>query len=328
MWVFGTRDGVRVRQSLRTVNWEQAEDMLRALDPHEPVKKITVPEACDKFIEYCEAKQLAGPTIKKYKLLTKELKVKFPDVPIARVSVANLDAYRKSWKMQPSSSAKKLERLRKFFRFCLDREWIKKNPALNLEPPKVVLNPTMPFNADEIEKIIWATEIYPEKYRVPVARAQSVRAFVFTLMFTGLRIGDAVALGKDRIQDGKLLLYTQKTKVPVWLPLPEGMMGHLEKVQTPGPYYFWSGNGELESAVKDWQRTLRQLFKLAGVKGHAHQFRDFFATELLKSGVSLETVSVLLGHQNIRVTQKHYNPWIQSRQEALEREVKKAWKLT
>jgi len=35
---------------------------------------------------------------------------------------------------------------------------------------------------------------------------------------------------------------------------------------------------------------------------------------------------MLLGHQNITVTQKHYAPWIKSRQDELEAAVKKSWK--
>ena len=47
-----------------------------------------------------------------------------------------------------------------------------------------------------------------------------------------------------------------------------------------------------------------------------------FAVSLLQSGVSLETVSILLGHKNISVTQKHYAPWVKSLQDALEAAVK------
>jgi len=37
-------------------------------------------------------------------------------------------------------------------------------------------------------------------------------------------------------------------------------------------------------------------------------------------------VSILLGHQSVRVTEKHYNPWVRSRQEQLEADVRNAWK--
>src|SRR6266576_1997264 len=59
--------------------------------------------------------------------------------------------------------------------------------------------------------------------------------------------------------------------------------------------------------VRSWQTRLRKLFKLANVpNGHAHRFRDTFAVELLLAGVPIERVSILLGHQSVRITEKHY----------------------
>ena len=77
---------------------------------------------------------------------------------------------------------------------------------------------------------------------------------------------------------------------------------------------------------------LKKVFDLAGVskgEGNAisHRFRDTFAVELLLVGVPIERVSILLGHQSVRVTERHYNPWVRSRQEQLEADVASAWKL-
>jgi hypothetical protein len=60
------------------------------------------------------------------------------------------------------------------------------------------------------------------------------------------------------------------------------------------------------------------------LNGHTHRFRDTFAVSLLEAGVSLENVSTLLGHQSLRVTQKHYAPWVRTRQDALDRAVEAA----
>jgi integrase len=59
--------------------------------------------------------------------------------------------------------------------------------------------------------------------------------------------------------------------------------------------------------------------------GHAHRFRDTFAMELLLAGVPLERVSVLLGHQSTKVTEKHYTPWVRARQEQLEADGRRTW---
>ena len=72
------------------------------------------------------------------------------------------------------------------------------------------------------------------------------------------------------------------------------------------------------------------MFAQAGVSKSAgnavsHRFRDTFAVELLLAGVPIERVSILLGHQSVRITEKHYNPWVRSRQEQLEADVARTW---
>ena len=89
---------------------------------------------------------------------------------------------------------------------------------------------------------------------------------------------------------------------------------------------FWSGSGKLESIVRSWQTRLCRLFKLAIIQdGHAHRFRDTFAVELLLAGVPIERVSVLLGHQSVRITEKRYAPWVRARQEQLEADLARSW---
>ena len=91
-------------------------------------------------------------------------------------------------------------------------------------------------------------------------------------------------------------------------------------------YYFWSGESKKKACVGDYQRAFKKLYELAGVKnGHAHRWRDTFAVELLLSGMALEQVSVLLGHQSVRVTERHYAPFVKARQEQLETGVRKTF---
>jgi integrase len=56
-------------------------------------------------------------------------------------------------------------------------------------------------------------------------------------------------------------------------------------------------------------------------------FRDTFAVEMLLAGVPIDQVSILLGHASVRVTEKHYSPWVRARQDQLEKSVQAAWLL-
>ncbi len=318
--VEGRLHGEYIRKSLEVRNWESAQKLVRDWEAGEKHKTVPLKEACEKFVKDAEARGIGDAQMGKYRLLTKELKAFFPDRVMSSMSVEDVRDYRESWDLNPVSAGKKLERLRAFFRFCMEAGWIDDNPAKLLKPPKAKPKPTLPFSDREWEKILWACEVYPDR---PKGRRAQVKAFVQLLAHSGLRIGDAVSLEVKRIHDGKLLLYTAKAGTPVWLPLQRNVLDALGKLGSDDRF-FWSGIGKLKSAVADWQRSLAKLFRLAGVKGHAHMFRDTFAVGLLKSGVSLENVAALLGN-SVRIAEKHYAPWVKARQESLEREVKKTW---
>ena len=183
----------------------------------------------------------------------------------------------------------------------------------------------MPFTQAEIIKTLAAFDQYAK--RAGQANAQRLKAFVLLLRYSGMRIGDAVKCGVDRITGDKLFLYTQKTGTPVHCVLPLFVIRELEAApKSSDGHFFWTGKSKLHSAIGKWQRRLQTLFTLAEVEGaHAHRFRDTFAVELLLKGVPLERVSVLLGHQSVRVTERHYSPWVRARQEQLEQDLRLAW---
>ncbi len=98
-------------------------------------------------------------------------------------------------------------------------------------------------------------------------------------------------------------------------------------------YFFWSGNDDPETAKRGWVRSLALLFKNVALKNpdgtlkrcHSHMFRDTFAVELLLAGVPIDQVSILLGHSSVKVTEKHYSPFVKARQEQLAQSARMAW---
>src|SRR5579859_2246579 len=173
---------------------------------------------------------------------------------------------------------------------------------------------------EQVDSILKACASYPDK-----VNAVRLRALVLLLRYGGLRIRDAVTLPRNRVRGDKLFLFTAKTGTPVYCPLPPVVMNAPNAIPD-STYYFWTGASKPKSAVGDWQRSLKRLFTLAGVPdAHAHRFRDTFSVELLLAGVPIERVSILLGHQSVRITEKHYAPWVRARQEQLEADVRRTW---
>jgi integrase/recombinase XerD len=333
VWVMGTFEGEFIRKSLNTTSWERGTAILREWDDSANIETFDVGRAGERFLEDGKSRQLSTDTLNKYRLMFREMTAFFGKKDLRSISVDDLSAYRSSWKMAPITSLKKLERLKAFFGFCKARGWVKENRAVFLKTPKATFTPTLPFTEAEFEKTMWATEVFPTKGIYGKFNQTRLSVFIRLLRYTGLRIRDAVMLKRSDVSfdngTWRVFLYQQKTGQPVYIPIPAQLGECLEamgKIDNRTTHIFWSGLGNPKSCVGDWQRSLRRLFTLAGIKnGHAHRFRDTFSISLLEKGIPIETVSILLGHTNIKTTQKHYAPWIQSRQDALEAAVKKTW---
>jgi integrase/recombinase XerD len=335
IWVDGFVGGVEIRESLDTREWQIALNRSRtweetALRPAQPTPK-PLTDAWTEFLSDLDARKLAESTVRKYKLLRRQMEgfaatkgFRF----LVEFDLPAVGEFRASWSDGPRSSAKKLERLRAFLRFAQRRKWIADNPALDLRAPKVTLCPTLPFTQEEMIKILAGADKYlAEMPAHGKENGRRIRALVLLLRYSGMRISDAVNLQASKLAGNRLFLYTQKTGVPVNALLPDFVVKALEATpKVNEDFYFWGGAGKLDSAVRSWQTRLRRLFEIAGIPdGHPHRLRDTFAVELLLTGVPIERVSVLLGHQSVRITERHYSPWVRSRQEQLEADLASAW---
>jgi hypothetical protein len=48
---------------------------------------------------------------------------------------------------------------------------------------------------------------------------------------------------------------------------------------------------------------------------------------MLMTGTPIERVSILLGHSSVKVTERHYAPWVKERQAQLEADVARGWSV-
>jgi integrase/recombinase XerD len=339
IWVDGFLDGKEMRESLKMRDWEKAQKKIRDWEADgkvpekvEKAEPTTIAKAKEMFLADAEARGLKEPTIDRHRIIFRQLEA-FAEARAIRylkqLSTETLTEFRATWKGKSAlAGVKKLERLKSFLRFCVAHQWLDKNPATAIRNPKVVMNPTLPFTEAEMVTIRTAALKRIDSVRSDGRNgARRLHAFSLFLRYTGLRISDAVGCPVDRLQDGKLWLYTAKTGQHIYCPLPEFVVRELDSIpKVSERYWFWTGNGSLETARKKWSEALAEVFEDANIGGHAHQFRDTFAVELLKAEVPIERVSILLGHASVRITEKHYNPWNRARQVQAEADVQRAWK--
>jgi site-specific recombinase XerD len=319
----GVHDGQPIRQSLGTRSMQEALRQVALLEaPHatqlKPVEEAV--EAYKKHIAPLEtgSQRRYAQTLNRLAAYCEREKLNY----MADLEVEDVDGFRATRKLAPSTSAKELTILRLFFSFCVERKWIAENPAKKIKPPRNIKPPEIvPYTQNEITRILAACdEIGHSDYE-----RRRARALVLLMRYTGLRISDAVTLAKDRIRDGQIFLHTKKTGGMVFLPIPKQLEDALAALPTPrgageNPRrWFWNEVSSRRTVVNKLERSLAFVFKRSGVKrAHAHKFRHTLATEILARGGGEQDVADVLGISPA-VVRQHYAKWSHARQDRITR---------
>lgn len=194
---------------------------------------------------------------------------------------------------------------------------VSKYNANNVKLPKIVEKQVDCFSVQEQKKI--------ENYILNNNKAQ-LKGIIICL-YTGLRIGELLALTWDNIDfekrtlivskschdgyvNGKhcVIMDTPKTQNSArQIPLSKSIIPLLKELKKNSKCeYVISYNGK-QILVRTYQRTFELLLKKLNIphKGF-HSLRHTFATRAIECGMDVKTLSEILGHKNATITLNRY----------------------
>jgi site-specific recombinase XerD len=325
--ICGMVNGKRVRASLKTRDIQRAARRLAEMEEEalgRPRKLLS--DAVEAFQAQHAAH--APETKRKYKRVLAYLMEFCADQSVRyvdQIGIESMDGYA-LWRQKINWTwIKEIEILRQFFAFCVDREWIRRNPAKGLKRPKMLeANDVEPFTSEEIVDVIAACDRHG---RAKYERLRA-RAMVLLMRYAGLRISDVVTLSRDHIKGNRLEKRAVKNRRWIRVELPGDVLKALEVLPHPkaaardSRLFFSGGGSSLRSLVKGAQRTLAAVFKRAKVdRGHPHMFRHTLASELLGKGASIEEIAGILADSPATI-RRHYAKWTTEYQDRQDRVIR------
>lgn len=184
----------------------------------------------------------------------------------------------------PAQARNFLDAMRGLFRWALEAELVQVDPTAS------VSNPRRPKSAG-FEA--W-TEDDVSAYEARWPSGTKERVWLHVLLYTGLRRGDAVRVGKQHVRDGIATIRTEKTGTEVNIPI----LPDLAKTLAAGPtgdLAFIVGETGKPLVKESFGNMFRAACNAAGVKKSAHGVRKIGATRAAEAGATVKELEALFG---------------------------------
>lgn len=230
--------------------------------------------------------------------------------------------------LKPATAARRLSALRQFFKFLVQENIRKDDPAALLDAPK---------RARPLPKLLSETEVdlllkEARGLRDDPAESARLTALLEILYATGLRVSELVGLRWPPFgDDPRFLVIRGKGNKERLVPLSEpariaiedyaGWRGDFMTGKT-SPWLFPSRGETGHLTRQRFGQLLKDLAAAAGLmpsKVSPHVLRHAFASHLLAHGADLRAVQKMLGHADISTTQI-YTHVLEARKQALVRQ--------
>ncbi len=257
--------------------------------------------------------EFAPGTLDRYKTSLKhtiafmQWKFNISDIDIKRIDhafITDYDFYLRSVRKCANNTAVKyIKNFGKIIRICLANDWLSKNPFVNYKAK--VKEVERAFLVQEEIELISSKHFSTERLNL-------VKDIFLFSCYTGLAYIDVKKLTKNNISigiDGEKWIYTnrQKTDTRSNIPLLPFASGIIAKYKDHPQCL---NEGKLLPILSNQKMNcyLKEIADVCGITKELtyHIARHTFATTVtLTNGVSIESVSKMLGHKSIKTTQ-HY----------------------
>jgi len=231
--------------------------------------------------------------------------------PLKTVTTAEIERYLAELRAEgrsPATISRRIAAARSFFRHLVLLGARGDNPAAAVALPRKARRLPRTLSPSEAERLIDAAA-------GTTPRALRDRALVELLYGAGLRVGEAVGLGKTDVDlEQRLVRATGKGSkeriVPLGRPAADALRRylsrgrpHLDRRHRAELFLNAQGGGLTRAGVFLVLRRLAEKAGLEPERVHPHLLRHSFATHLLEGGADLRSVQEMLGHADLATTE-------------------------
>jgi integrase len=305
------KGGKQFRRSLKTKDRKLAERRLKDIKEKMGVLRVTedphgnFTALAARWLD-SRKHRLAESTVDWHGFLIKSLAVFFGPASIRNISVDDCERWAKTRRKTGGTKAfvSELDTMNAVFQYAIRHGLILTNPAAHIERPTVRQPKIQIPSLDEFQKIM-ATLRESGAHQEGEKKTKMGADLVELLAYSGARVAEITGGRKKKnpliwshVNFDNNTVYIPGTKTesaPRWIPMSRGLRTCLERLkaeQNPQP-------DQPIISVSSARKCLETACRKLGIPTYTHHdFRHFFATTCIESGVDIPTISRWLGHSD------------------------------
>jgi site-specific recombinase XerD len=196
-----------------------------------------------------------------------------------------------------------------FFKWCVIRNFIKKNPVEKIEKPKIPQRLPRCLTKSEIQKVFESATQY--RWGFEFERTRNL-AILHTFLYTGIRLNELLNIRIIDLSIDSMEIYINKGKggknriVPIHPHLSGILRGYIRKRNKRGVVSKWLFTG-IHSDKRLYEKNIHEICRKisikSGIKFTPHVLRHTFARLVCDEDMNLYKLKEILGHSNVSTTQ-------------------------
>lgn len=231
---------------------------------------------------------LAGETRKQFRYQLDRMLDNAGKAPLSGISAASVAASRDARAHKPSDANKYLKTASALFRFAVDRQLMRDNPAKGIAKIK-----TAGFGFHT-----W-TEDEAQAFETRWAVGTRERLAFDLLVYTGVRRSDVVRLGRQHAKDGEITITTEKSRnmgmpVEVTITILPPLLRSIDAAPT-GDMTYLVTTKKTAFGKESFGNWFRAACRAAGVPGSSHGLRKLAAVRMAENGATEAELNAVFG---------------------------------
>ncbi len=289
-WYFRRGDGKRIRLpgEFGSPEFEAAYDAARA---GQPIRKSLAPQGTirwlvERYKESGHFASLAPKTRANRDGIMRQVVAKGGDAAYAKVSRSSIQNGMDDRAKTPHAANNYLVAMNVLFNWAVKAGYLPANPCVGVEPRRDRIKGLHTWTMDQVER-----------YRARHTVGTKARLALDLMLFTGLRISDAMLVGPQHIRDGILHVRTQKTKAPLQIPVFPELRASIDATPTGDMVFLTTEKGAAFASTSTFGPWFRKRCHEAKLPPEctAHGLRKAGATIAAENGASERELMAMFG---------------------------------